>query len=54
LWAADQTADRRELFTSPLLLDGDAMRTYRPPATAGGMGGEEEKEPEAQPFAYEE
>jgi len=53
-WAADQTADRRELFTSPLLLDGDAMRAYKPPAAPGGMGGEEEKEPEAQPFAYEE
>jgi len=51
LWAADQTADRKELFTSPLLLDGDAMRAYKPPAGAPDGG---EKEPHAEPFSYTE
>jgi len=31
-WAADEINSRRELFSSPLLIDEDALATYQPPA----------------------
>lgn len=49
-WAADQCNDRRELFSAPLLLDEEALRTYEP-AMPSAAGGEEDKEPLPVPFS---
>lgn len=51
-WAADQANDRKELFSSPLLLDEEAMREYRPPMPPAGNA-ETKREPEPRAFSYE-
>lgn len=52
-WIADQVNEQKELFTSPLILDLDAIRDYEPPQTIGfgDEGEEEEEEPKIKPFA---
>lgn len=56
MWAADQVAEQKDLFSSPLAFDEDAMLSYEPPATAGAnspTSGEEMREREPTPYSYE-
>lgn len=48
-WAADEINSRRELFSSALEIDEDKLAAYVPP-TPMGAGGDDEKEPKAEPF----
>ena len=52
-WIAQQANDRKELFSSPLILDIDAMRSYTPPTAveSGGEEGSETREPRPVPFS---
>jgi hypothetical protein len=51
MWAADQANEQKQLFTSQLILDEDAIAEYQPPTAGDGTAGDETKEPEPEPFS---
>lgn len=59
-WAADQANNRKDLFSSPLILDEKAMVEYQPPTPPGAPGApgaaggnpETKREPEPRAFSY--